>query len=139
MSACYELIRHFCSILSRNERLKGLTFIAEFPELKHERPLRNPTVCIGIDDFKIECAEGQSKLSKGNAPCTVCMSLCLCVSKQVNGSAAYGVFDEIIRSCDELIEQFNIIGITSEGVKYSNSLDCLVIPFVIVLDNGQAF
>ena len=139
MKSCTDIILEISSILTVCDDLSHVVFYCDYPNGKHDQPLRRPTVLVGIDEIRVDCVEEQSKIRVGSSPCTVCVNLCLCVPKEINGFNGYGAFDSLLKACKELLSVYDIVEMTGGEMKYSSSLDCLVMPLAIVINNGNAF
>ena len=139
MTTCSSIISTICETLAKNTNLSDVKFMCEFPGIKQDLPLYQPTVSVGIDGLTVELAEDSVRLSEGCAPCTVSVNLRICVPKRNSGMGCYNVLDRIITACGSVITSFKVIGMTTEEIRYSSSLDALVLSLGIVINNGNAF
>lgn len=139
MTTSSKLIDAVVAKLSGYSALKNVTIVNEFPAIKRDIPLSQPTVSVGVDRLSVALAEGYTKLAIDASPATVRIKLTVCVPKSMTGLDCYGILDGIVAAFNDLALFFNIIGIESGELKYSSSLGVLVLPLTVTFDAGNAF
>ncbi len=133
------LITDVCDILSNSAHTEGIAFIPEFPSSKQDLPLTSPVVSVGVEQICAEPGELQTKLEVGASPSTVKLKLLICVPKSIAGIDCYGVFDKVIAATAGILNKYTVLSVATEQMKYSSTINGLVLPLEIELSSGHAY
>ena len=139
MISVESLINNICNKLNSSAYSSGVKYVPEFPKKKQDMPLRSPIVSVGADKITVEPQKDATSLKKGASPSYVRLKFYICVPKSSTGNACYAVLDKFIAASKSLLETHTIIGIETEEMKYSSSVNGLVLPVVLTLSTGHAY
>lgn len=139
MTKIKTLISDVLEVYRGTSTLWDIEFVNEFPNKKHDLPLRYPIVSVGVDEVNIFPIEEYNSIYFGRSPSTARLKLCICVPNSSGGNACYDVLDRVINATTSILKMYTLIGIKTDEMKYSSSISGLVIPLYITVDTGHAF
>lgn len=139
MTSVKQLIETVCNIYNESEHSYGIKYIQEFPSQKQDLPLRSPVVSVGVEKVAVKSETFNTAIQNGSSPSEVKIKFLICVPKNNSGSTCYEVLDKFLLATKTLVETYSIIDIGTEAIKYSSTINGLILPVQITVFTGNAY
>ena len=139
MTLIRKFVTNLCDIYNESEFSEGIKYVPEFPNIKQDLPLAHSIVSIGTDKVIVSRGLDGTTIQEDSSPTEVQLKFCICVPKSRSGYDCYKVFDKFLSTTKSLLETYSIIDIRTETIKYSTTINGLILPVQMTVSVGNIY